>query len=64
MGDLLRSKRFWAAAVSLVAVIAGDKLPFSEDQLLEIVLVVAAWIVGDSMRATVQHSGRATKYAR
>ncbi len=54
MKNLLESKRFWAAVASVVAVAVGDKLPFSEQQISEIIMVVAAWIVGDSLRSTVQ----------
>ena len=54
MQNLIQSKRFWAAVASVVAVAVGDNLPFSEQQISEIIMVVAAWIVGDSLRSTVQ----------
>lgn len=51
--DLVKSKRFWAAIAAILVVVVRDKfpnLPFSEDQISQIVMVVAAWIVGDSLR--------------
>jgi len=52
MQMLLRSKRFWLAVASAIAVASRDYLPLSEQQIQDIVLVVAAWIVGDSLRST------------
>jgi hypothetical protein len=55
MNDLFKSKRFWAAVASLAVVLLKDvmKFPLSETQLTEILMVVSAWIVGDSLRSTV-----------
>jgi hypothetical protein len=55
MSDLFKSKRFWAAIASLAVVLLKDRLnlPLTETQLTEIIMVVAAWIVGDSLRSTV-----------
>lgn len=52
MKMLLRSKRFWLAVGSAVAVALQGVIPLSEQQIQELVLVVAAWIIGDSLRAT------------
>jgi hypothetical protein len=52
MQELFKSKRFWLAVGSAIAVAAKDYLPFSEEQIQQIVMVVAAWIVGDSLRST------------
>lgn len=52
MQNLIQSKRFWAAISALIIAVAGDKLPFSEEQVSDIVMVIAAWIVGDSLRKT------------
>jgi hypothetical protein len=54
MENLFKSKRFWVAVSALVSVALADKLPFTEQQITDIVLVVAAWIVGDSLRKTDQ----------
>lgn len=48
--DVLKSKRFWVAVASVIAVVLKDKLPVSEADLTNIVLVAASWIVGDSLR--------------
>lgn len=51
LSDLLKSKRFWAAAASVAVVVFQDKLPLSADQINAIVLAIGSWIVGDSLRA-------------
>jgi len=53
--SLLKSRRFWAAAVGLVAVVASEAFGISLDteQLLGIVRIVITWIVGDTVRETV-----------
>ena len=50
ISELFRSKRFWAAAATVAVVVLKDRLPLTEDQIQELVWVVAAWIVGDSVR--------------
>jgi hypothetical protein len=50
IGELVKSKRFWAAAATIAVVIFKDRLPLTEDQIQELVWVVGAWIVGDSVR--------------
>jgi len=50
MQDLLKSKRFWAAAAVVAVVVLKDQVPLTEDQIQQIVLAVGAWIVGDSIR--------------
>lgn len=52
MQNLFKSKRFWAAIASVAAVALADRLPLSEQQITDIVMVVAAWIVGDSLRGS------------
>lgn len=51
MDQLLKSKRFWVAVASLLAIVLKDRVPVTEEQLQQIVLIVAALIVGDSVRA-------------
>ena len=48
--DLLKSRRFWAAVAALVAVVCKDTLGIPEDTVREMVLVIVAIIVGDSVR--------------
>ena len=50
ISELFKSKRFWAAAATVAVVVLKDRVPISEDQIQELVWVVAAWIVGDSVR--------------
>jgi hypothetical protein len=50
IGELVKSKRFWAAAAMIAVVFFKDRVPLSEDQIQELVWVVGAWIVGDSVR--------------
>ena len=58
MGDKLKalvtSRRFWAAGIGLVAVIAADVFgtELNQEQLLGITTIVVAWIVGDTVRET------------
>lgn len=46
------SKRFWAAIASVVSVILVEYTPMTPEQVNDIVMVIAAWIIGDSFRAT------------
>lgn len=57
LNELFKSKRFWVAVASVAAVVLKDKLPISEEQLTSIVMVIGAWIVGDSLRG-VQPDGK------
>jgi uncharacterized membrane protein len=52
---LLRSRRFWVSAVGLIAVIASDTfgLELNTEQMVGIITVVVAWVIGDSVRPTV-----------
>jgi hypothetical protein len=51
---LLQSRRFWVAVAGVVAV-ATESLgvtTLSSEQIQNIVLLCASWIVGDSLRKT------------
>lgn len=51
MGDLISSKRFWAAVAGVAVVIAKQFMPdIPEDAVTNIVMVVSAWIVGETFR--------------
>ena len=50
LGELVKSKRFWAALAMVITAILKDRVPLTEDQIQQLVWVVAAWIVGDSVR--------------
>lgn len=58
MQALFQSKRFWLAVASLLTIALKDRLPISEQQVQEFVLVIAAWIIGDSLRQTVPTQGK------
>jgi hypothetical protein len=52
--ELLKSRRFWAFVGSVLAVLVAE-FGLSVDPALvqQVVLVIAAWIIGDSWRLTV-----------
>ena len=52
LDGILQSKRFWIAVAGVVSVAFKDQLPISEEQVQQIVLMLATWILGDSLRAT------------
>lgn len=56
MQNLLKSKRFWVAAGALAGIAAkilfGDAIPVTEEQITNAVVIIASWVVGDSLRAT------------
>lgn len=54
--EVFKSKRFWIAIAGVVWVAFENVLPFSQEQLTAIVILIASWIVGDSLRATVPKS--------
>ena len=51
MGDLISSKRFWAAVSAVVVVVVKQFMPsIPEDAVTNFVMVVSAWIVGETFR--------------
>jgi uncharacterized membrane protein YoaK (UPF0700 family) len=51
MGDLISSKRFWAAVAGVAVVIAKQFWPdIPEEAVTNFVMVVSAWIVGETFR--------------
>jgi hypothetical protein len=50
ISELVKSKRFWAAAATIAVVVLKDRVPLSEDQIQQLVWVIGAWIVDDSVR--------------
>lgn len=62
MNKVFESKRFWLAVAGVITVVVQSFVPiFSQEQIEAIVLVVASWIVGDSIRAT-DPSKQPTRY--
>lgn len=54
VASMFASRRFWAAVCAVVAVVANDVCdqPIDPEQLTTVVMVVVAWLVGDSLRET------------
>ena len=48
--DILKSKRVWAVIGTIAVVVLKDRTSLSEQQILEIVALVSALVVGDSLR--------------
>lgn len=54
LDGLFQSRRFWVSLAGVVGVIAIDqlKLPVSQEQIEMVVVLIGAWVVGDSLRKT------------
>jgi hypothetical protein len=51
MGDLISSKRFWAAVAGVVVLVAKEFWPdIPEEAVTNFVMLVSAWIVGETFR--------------
>jgi hypothetical protein len=52
--SLLKSRRFWVATVGFASVIASELVgvELDQEQIIGIVTVVVAWVIGDSVRIT------------
>ena len=46
------SKRFWMAVAGVIGVVLTQYTPITQEQVNDIVMLIAAWIIGDSFRAT------------
>ncbi len=57
MGDkissLFKSRRFWAAVAGVLAVSLQDTLGLDPDSTKQAVMLLAAWIIGDSLTPTI-----------
>ncbi len=55
---LVKSRRFWVAIAGLVVAVGRDQIPilqsFTDEQITQAVLVLGAWIVGESLRSSEQ----------
>ena len=54
INDLLKSRRFWVSVGGLAAVLLRDRLnlPFTDEQITDIALLIGAWVVGESLRSS------------
>ena len=48
--DILKSKRVWAVIGTIAVVVLKDRTSLTDQQILEIVGLVAALVLGDSVR--------------
>lgn len=48
--DVLKSKRVWAVIGTIAVVVLRDRTSLSEQQILEIVAIISALVLGDSLR--------------
>ena len=54
LDSIVRSRRFWVAAAGVAVVVLKEAIgvPLSEDQITQLVLLGASWIVGESLRSS------------
>ena len=53
---LFESRRFWVSVAGILVVISeqlGNPLGISDAQITDLVILAAAWVVGDSVRKTL-----------
>lgn len=52
--SLLTSRRFWVSAIGLVAVASSELFGYelNVEQVIGVVSIVVAWVVGDTLRET------------
>ena len=50
LNDILKSKRVWAVIGTIAVVVFKDRTSLTDQQILEIVGLVAALVLGDSVR--------------
>lgn len=52
--SLFRSRRFWASAVGLAAIVSSEVFGYemNVEQVVGVVSIVIAWVVGDTLRET------------
>ena len=52
---LLKSSLFWIAAAGVIAVVGSEifGVEFDTEQIVGVTTIVAAWIIGDTVRETV-----------
>lgn len=65
MEELLKSRRFWVFAATVIAVVVNAMGLGVDPQVVQtVVLAIAAWIVGDSWRVTLTKKTKALLAAK
>ena len=53
---LVKSRRFWVAVAGIVIAVGREQIPFlanfTDEQITQAVMVLGAWIVGESLRSS------------
>ena len=53
---LVKSRRFWVAVAGLAIAVGREQIPFlanfTDEQITQAVMVLGAWIVGESLRSS------------
>lgn len=53
---LVKSRRFWVAVAGVVIAVGRDQIPFlanfTDEQITQAVIMLGAWIVGESLRSS------------
>lgn len=53
---LVKSRRFWVAVAGIVIAVGREQIPFlanfSDEQITQAVMMLGAWIVGESLRSS------------
>ena len=65
--ELLRSRKFWAAVVGLAFVLIDafvPSFPLTADQITDIVMILAAYILGSGVQAGLERQGGRAAEAR
>ncbi len=52
LSSLIQSRRFWLAIGGVAAAVASIYSPVIENIITEVVALISAWIIGDSVRQT------------
>jgi hypothetical protein len=53
---LIKSRRFWVAVAGIAIAVGRDSIPFlqnfTDEQITQAIMVLGAWIVGESLRSS------------
>jgi hypothetical protein len=52
---LLKSRKFWAAIIGLMAVFLGDRAGVGQTELAEAILLIVAYIMGVAVESRVRN---------